>query len=399
MNRGQKVVLGVVVVGGTALAVSALSKRAEAAPPPVVPPSLVEGYLSDIAASLTLDALAAVRVRFEGDYVAGKLTQPEYQQVYDAYLVRYGELVGPATATLDIKAVPVLAGPYGTILAPKVYVDGAWVGSAPVLWTLYPGTYTISWEDKPGGDNPAPGVAYYQAPAAQTVTVAAGQTLVVEGTYTIVPAVVVPPNITLDAFWFSNVQPFLPSSTHIAYINITNPTNRTINYYFDAYPFNPGNTGGEVAGRIGVGDIGPIPPGSWGTQLGITMPAAEGVYPLFLRFYENVAGFPLAYIKTVNTGQSVTVGSPPPPPPPPPPPGWPIIQQLASIYSYLSPGMGVWNEAGTLGFDPTAPYYPPSDLQELLVGQRYWISVTQACTLSYGGKTWNLAAGWNLITW
>ncbi len=38
MNRGQKVVLGVVVVGGTAVAISALSKGAKAAPPTPPPP-------------------------------------------------------------------------------------------------------------------------------------------------------------------------------------------------------------------------------------------------------------------------------------------------------------------------------------------------------------------------
>ncbi len=379
MNRGQKVVLGVALVGGTALGISALSKGAKAAPPPVVPPSLVEGYLSDIAACLTLDALAAVKTRFDADYTAGKLTQAEYQQVYDAYVVRYNELSAVTTA-LDIR----FQMPDAFMPAPSVTVDGAVVGTAPLLWQTSPGPHTVSWQDKPGGLNPTPGVAYYQAPPPQTVTVTEGQTLMVTGIYTIVPTS--PPDIRLDAFNFGDAQPFLPSSTHIAYINITNPTDRTIQYLVYAYPSDPGDTGEPAS--LGSSDLGLIPPGSWSTQFSIQMPAAAGTYPIWLRFYEWKSGGLQTFIKRVNTGQSVTVA--------PSPSQWPIQTQLASIMPYLVLA-GVWRYSLYWTYQPANP--GATNLFELFVGETVEINVTQPCTLMYSGWTWSLAAGYNTITW
>ncbi len=312
MNRGQKVVLGVVVVGGTALAIKALSKGAEAAPP--IPPTPGQGVIS--------------------------------------VSWRPAELVPP-----------------------YILIDGG-IGAPP--YNVAPGAHTV-------GFGPVPP---YITPADQVVQVEAGQTVQVVGVY-------IPPvsaDVLLTVFTFRDVQPYAPGSSHIADISLAIPTNWSINLWVYAYPSDPGEISEPITGAIGVGQLGPIPPGSWSTQFSITMPAANGVYPVWLRFYEYIAGAPLAFIKRVNTGQTATVWTAPPPPPA----GWPIETQLASIMPYL---IVVWNEAGTLCYDPAAPYYPPSDLQELILGQRYWIDVTQACTLSYGGKTWSLAAGWNLITW
>jgi hypothetical protein len=316
MNKGQKIVLGLVVVGGgTALAV-ALSKKAEAEAPPPPP---------------------------------------------------------PGQGTIAVSWLP------AELLPPYILIDGSVAGPFP--FSVAPGAHTVSFGPIPP----------YTTPPDQVVQVVEGQTVQVVGTY-ILPAGA---DVVLNVFTFRDVQPYAPGSSHIADISLTNPTNRTINYWVFAYPSDPGEISEPITGTIGVGQLGPIPPGTWGTQFSITMPAADGVYPVWLRFYEYIAGAPLTYIKRVNTGQTATVGTAPPPPPS----GWPIETQLASIYSYLTPGVGVWNEAGTLAYDPAAPYYPPSDLQELIPGQRYWISVTQACTLSYGGKSWSLVAGWNLITW
>jgi len=40
-----------------------------------------------------------------------------------------------------------------------------------------------------------------------------------------------------------------------------------------------------------------------------------------------------------------------------------------------------------------------SDLASLEKGKGYWIKVSEDCTLIYGGNTYNLKAGWNLIGW
>ena len=40
-----------------------------------------------------------------------------------------------------------------------------------------------------------------------------------------------------------------------------------------------------------------------------------------------------------------------------------------------------------------------STLTRLTKGQGYWMQVTEDCTLTYGGNTYSLKAGWNLIGW
>lgn len=41
----------------------------------------------------------------------------------------------------------------------------------------------------------------------------------------------------------------------------------------------------------------------------------------------------------------------------------------------------------------------PSTLTVLTTGQGYWVQVAEDCTLTYGSKTYDLKAGWNLIGW
>jgi hypothetical protein len=40
-----------------------------------------------------------------------------------------------------------------------------------------------------------------------------------------------------------------------------------------------------------------------------------------------------------------------------------------------------------------------STLTGLTVGQGYWIYVSEDCTLTYGARSYDLKAGWNLIGW
>lgn len=40
-----------------------------------------------------------------------------------------------------------------------------------------------------------------------------------------------------------------------------------------------------------------------------------------------------------------------------------------------------------------------SDIASMTVGQGYWIKVSEDCTMTYGNKTYNLKAGWNLPGW
>lgn len=467
MRRGQKIALGLAVAGGTALGISVLSRRAKAAPPvtPTPPPSLVQGYLNDIAAASTLADLEAVRARFEVDRTAGKLTQDEYQQVYNAYVARYNELSAGVVTALNIKVVK----PDTLMPAPIVFGNGTNLGLAPVLWKVDPGTYTISWQQKPGGDNPSPGVAYYQAPPDRTVTVTAGQTLAVTGTYTIVP--LQPADVTFVSFGFDGQgpNPTLTPGTHVATVVITNPTSRSVDYVFYSYRSQPDPTSPSL-GSLGYDLLMGIAPGTWSAKISVTIPPEAGTFPVWLGFYDRLQ---TTYLKSVNTGTTYTVAAAPPTgwpietqlasimpylvlvgvyrggfyytyvpndpsrtnvfeifagetfevnvkqactltyggwtwqlaagynlwlvwgsPPPPPPPSWPIVTQLSSISPYV---LRVTDVAGTLWYD--SPPAPGDNLKELIPGQNYWIEVLQACLLSYGGKSWNLAADWNLITW
>jgi hypothetical protein len=232
-------------------------------------------------------------------------------------------------------------------------------------------------------------VAYYQAPAPQIVTVVAGQTLMVTGTYTIVAFT--PGDVLLDSFAIG-AGPFLPNSDQAALMYVTNPTGRVIQYRMYVYPTDP-TWDVNLPGLNAIGEqVFALNPGQQSSfWIGVTMPGQEGLYPIWLRFYEEepIQGF--TFIKKVNTGRVVTVATVPPPPPP----EWPIIQQVASIAANL---VDVWSMVYPQQlYDPYN--LPASDLQEMLVGQQYTIEVVLPSVLSYGGKTWNLAQGQNLIVW
>ena len=71
--------------------------------------------------------------------------------------------------------------------------------------------------------------------------------------------------------------------------------------------------------------------------------------------------------------------------------------QLATISGEL---IRVWGWTASTGwqmYDPADPI--GSDLASLVNGRGYWVKVTGYCTLVYGGYSWNLTAGWNLIGW
>ena len=67
-----------------------------------------------------------------------------------------------------------------------------------------------------------------------------------------------------------------------------------------------------------------------------------------------------------------------------------IASQLVRVWGYTATsGWQMYDPADTVG----------SDLTGLVDGRGYWMSVSEACTLIYGGSSWDLTAGWNLIGW
>jgi hypothetical protein len=73
-----------------------------------------------------------------------------------------------------------------------------------------------------------------------------------------------------------------------------------------------------------------------------------------------------------------------------------VQSQTAGISSYL---VRVWGYSGGTWY-----MYDPADaagstLTSMTAGSGYWINVSQACTLIYGGYSYALSAGWNLIGW
>ncbi len=67
-----------------------------------------------------------------------------------------------------------------------------------------------------------------------------------------------------------------------------------------------------------------------------------------------------------------------------------ISSSLVRVWGYTgSAGWEMYDPADTIG----------SDLTGLTTGRGYWLSVDEAVTLVYGGSSWSLDAGWNLIGW
>ncbi|MFC1955561.1 DUF11 domain-containing protein [Chloroflexota bacterium] len=78
-----------------------------------------------------------------------------------------------------------------------------------------------------------------------------------------------------------------------------------------------------------------------------------------------------------------------------------VEDSLASIFDYLTSAYGYQSGEGIEGWTSYNPDWPAerNTLSILSVGRGYWINVTQACTLQYGGNAYELSAGWNLIGW
>lgn len=385
MKKETAIAAGLATAAVVGLAAVALAK-----PPPS--PVLVEEYLKKIAAAITLEELERVRTAFEADYSANRLTRADYETLYDAYVKRSGE-ISKATA-LDITAIK----PDKLMRDPEVYVDGSFVGKAPLLWRISAGQHTVKWEDKPGGDYPAPGVEYYKAPAPQTVTVTEGQTLKVEGVY--IAALLSKGDAEFIFFSFDGYgpNPTLPSGSQIVTIGLRNPVQRSISYRVYVYnkmpePVDPAPED-PIGGSIGYADT-VLPPGSWTFKGEVRVPDQTGTFPIWLRIYDMTGGF-YRFLKRVDTGTTYTMGAPPPPPPPPPPLGWPIETQLKSIMPYL---VIAWVlRAGTwLFYDPEQ--LGVSALQEIYTGEEVWLRVNQPCNLTYGLRTWSLKPGDNQMVW
>ncbi len=73
-----------------------------------------------------------------------------------------------------------------------------------------------------------------------------------------------------------------------------------------------------------------------------------------------------------------------------------VQSQISGISSYL---VRVWGYSGGQWqlYDPAD--VAGSDLASLTSGAGYWINVNAACTLVYGGYSYALNSGWNLIGW
>jgi len=66
-----------------------------------------------------------------------------------------------------------------------------------------------------------------------------------------------------------------------------------------------------------------------------------------------------------------------------------ISDELVRVWGYSA---GAWQM-----YDPADPI--GSDLASLTEGSGYWVNVDADCTLIFGGSSWDLTAGWNLIGW
>lgn len=67
----------------------------------------------------------------------------------------------------------------------------------------------------------------------------------------------------------------------------------------------------------------------------------------------------------------------------------PIATQLVRIWGYSGGAWSMYDPADAAG----------SNLATLTSGAGYWINVNAACTLVYGGYSYALSSGWNLIGW
>lgn len=68
--------------------------------------------------------------------------------------------------------------------------------------------------------------------------------------------------------------------------------------------------------------------------------------------------------------------------------------RLVLVYSYdAADSQDPWSI-----YDPHAPLFA-NDLQSLIPGAGYWVNVSEAASLDYGGHAYNFIPGWNLIAW
>jgi len=73
-----------------------------------------------------------------------------------------------------------------------------------------------------------------------------------------------------------------------------------------------------------------------------------------------------------------------------------VQSQTNGISSYL---VRVWGYSGGTWYMYDPLDTAGSNLATLVSGAGYWVNVNAACTLIYGGYSYPLASGWNLIGW
>ena len=73
-----------------------------------------------------------------------------------------------------------------------------------------------------------------------------------------------------------------------------------------------------------------------------------------------------------------------------------VQSQTAGISSYL---VRIWGYSGGTWYMYDPADAAGSDLATLVSGAGYWVNVNAACTLIYGGYSYALSSGWNLIGW
>ncbi|GAG39993.1 unnamed protein product [marine sediment metagenome] len=66
-----------------------------------------------------------------------------------------------------------------------------------------------------------------------------------------------------------------------------------------------------------------------------------------------------------------------------------ISAELVRMWGYAAGQWQMYDPADTAG----------SDLASLVAGRGYWVKVDADITLIYGGNSYSLTAGWNLIGW
>jgi len=186
-------------------------KYRELTVPPVLPEEEIRKFLKRIKAAMTREELEAIRDEFENLYLERKISEEQYGRLFAAYDARIREIEALALGTkLIVEVVP-------PELHPRIYLNGTYIGSAPVEYVVEPGEYTVSFEDERYLFHEAPvGVLYYIAPKPVKVRIELGETQRVVGEYT---PIIGPRAVGIT---WSPAPPFTPGQDVTAIVSIEN---------------------------------------------------------------------------------------------------------------------------------------------------------------------------------